>query len=457
MKLPFDFANKFLLRLVLPGALLSALFWPILLTIRHTLDLAAPDAVLAPVAIILFGWLMLFLDMPIYTLAQGRRFWPARLKRWGIKREKARLDALMSSRNAAPPEDRGEYDLQIRQFALDASGEPVAVLPTRLGNLLRASESYPDRKYGIDGVFGWYRLWIAIDKELRGELDDQQALVVRLESEITRQRALLATAKPEAIPGIMKTVDALAAQASTLKTSKLLSISLPAQTLDLTHQAGRVMWRPASFNSVLIDPNATEDANSLVLGYCLETDDNLGVCDAQRIATDSTKIAPRHRAEGNVVKPVPSPPCPGDEACAKTIVLRPPASVTVVLVSTGQGYGSNAGKVAKALKAPIAQWGEPTYLSLDVGLAQSRTVGLKLDEFGRTNSLSWKSDARLDSIATGAQGVVDAAAAYKKTADGQEAAERNAASADLESRQKYNKLRACEEIINSGGFKCPDS
>ncbi len=177
MKLPFDFANKLLLRLVLPGALLAALFWPVLLALRVGLDLEAPDAVLAPVCVIAFGWLMLFVDMPVYMLAQGRRFWPAWLKRRAVAAEAGRLTRLTQARREAGEDMAREYDLEIRQFPLTSQGEPTARHPTRLGNLISASETYPDRKYGIDGAFGWYRLWVVIDKDLRAELDDQQALV----------------------------------------------------------------------------------------------------------------------------------------------------------------------------------------------------------------------------------------------------------------------------------------
>lgn len=72
---------------------------------------------------------------------------------------------------------RVELDLEVRKFPLNRSGYPESRFPTRLGNLIGAAETYPDREYGVDGVFGWYRLWVVIDKDLRAELDDQQAIV----------------------------------------------------------------------------------------------------------------------------------------------------------------------------------------------------------------------------------------------------------------------------------------
>ncbi|WP_374573049.1 hypothetical protein [Phenylobacterium sp.] len=177
MKLPFDFANKLLLRLVLPGALLAATFWPVLIAVTEQLQIEVDDKVLAPIAIIAFGWLMLFLDMPLYMLAEGRRFWPEKLKAWCIARQAKRLRALQDMRRTLSGQAQIEIDLQIRTFPIDKSGNSTALYPTRLGNLIHAQESYPDRKYGIDGVFAWYRLWVSVDKDLRAELDDQQAIV----------------------------------------------------------------------------------------------------------------------------------------------------------------------------------------------------------------------------------------------------------------------------------------
>jgi len=45
-----------------------------------------------------------------------------------------------------------------------------------LGNLISAYEQYPRLKYGLDAVFFWYRLWVSVDKDLREEIDNQQAL-----------------------------------------------------------------------------------------------------------------------------------------------------------------------------------------------------------------------------------------------------------------------------------------
>jgi hypothetical protein len=86
---------------------------------------------------------------------------------------------LAGRQDARLREDRRgvqERDVEIRGFPCDPNGLPIVLFPTRLGNLLTAYETYPDQKYGLDGVFAWPRLWLAADKDSRAELDDQQAI-----------------------------------------------------------------------------------------------------------------------------------------------------------------------------------------------------------------------------------------------------------------------------------------
>jgi hypothetical protein len=180
VKLPFDFATKFILRLILPGALFAALLWPLAAAAVAALGPQAPPAIVIPVLILVTGWLTLLLDMPIYMLFEGRRFWPGGLRARLVKREEKRLQRLIDGRTAAKKKKdsarASELAVDTLDFPLSEAGDPYAAYPTRLGNLLTAIETYPDSKYGIDGVWGWSRLWVTVDKDLRGEMDDQQAV-----------------------------------------------------------------------------------------------------------------------------------------------------------------------------------------------------------------------------------------------------------------------------------------
>jgi hypothetical protein len=63
------------------------------------------------------------------------------------------------------------------EWPVDEGGDPYALYPTQLGNILAGFELYPKVKYGIDAIFYWYRLWVSLDKDLREEIDTVQAVV----------------------------------------------------------------------------------------------------------------------------------------------------------------------------------------------------------------------------------------------------------------------------------------
>src|SRR5260370_17941131 len=65
----------------------------------------------------------------------------------------------------------------LRQFPVDANGDPTALQPSRIGNVIIAYEQYPKVRYGMDSVFYWPRLWLLIDKDVREEVDNPWAAV----------------------------------------------------------------------------------------------------------------------------------------------------------------------------------------------------------------------------------------------------------------------------------------
>ena len=179
MKMPFNLGARFVLRLVIPSIILAMALWPLAKAVRKFADSNLSNELLLGAIAAAVGFAFLLLDMPIYMLLEGRRYWPPRLRGWGVAREAARLAILVARSQAAT--DRAikiEFDLRTREFPIAAkTGIPHAAFPTRLGNLLASFETYPTVKYGLDGVFFWARLWVAIDKDLREELDSAQALV----------------------------------------------------------------------------------------------------------------------------------------------------------------------------------------------------------------------------------------------------------------------------------------
>jgi hypothetical protein len=60
--------------------------------------------------------------------------------------------------------------------------EPSPVLPTRLGNALRAAESYPGDKerWGLDASFWWPRLYLVMPDSARAQVDDARSALDQL-------------------------------------------------------------------------------------------------------------------------------------------------------------------------------------------------------------------------------------------------------------------------------------
>lgn len=53
--------------------------------------------------------------------------------------------------------------------------KPLDVMPTRLGNILKAGETRPENKYGLDAYVCWARMWLLLDKDLKEELTAARA------------------------------------------------------------------------------------------------------------------------------------------------------------------------------------------------------------------------------------------------------------------------------------------
>ncbi|MCZ4510745.1 hypothetical protein O3Q52_21645 [Streptomyces sp. ActVer] len=121
------------------------------------------------------------LTRPCLTLLEG--YWPNRPRRLLRARSKM-VDRATAKRTAAlnrmqelagavhtmtaTPAQRDEYvrmDLTLRRIP----GGPQ-VMPTRIGNVLRAGETRPIDKYGLDAVVVWPHLWLLLPDTARGEL-----------------------------------------------------------------------------------------------------------------------------------------------------------------------------------------------------------------------------------------------------------------------------------------------
>lgn len=129
----------------------------------------------------LFGYLLRAFARPIIRTYEG--YWPWRpVQAWGISRQRKRRERLRRQRaQARHSGDRAAYNRA--QAALYREYPPRAdrLLPTRLGNVLRAAEDYSTSRYGLDGVFWWPRLEPLLP----------EALLTRLEAAFMGLMALL--------------------------------------------------------------------------------------------------------------------------------------------------------------------------------------------------------------------------------------------------------------------------
>lgn len=68
-------------------------------------------------------------------------------------------------------------DLESKRIRLQSELRefPEKIMPTRLGNILRAAEEDPYLRYGLDPATVWPRLYPLLSEVLRGEVDDARA------------------------------------------------------------------------------------------------------------------------------------------------------------------------------------------------------------------------------------------------------------------------------------------
>ncbi len=139
--------------------------------------------------LILSSLLMQFLRFDLLRLLEG--YWPAGLG-WLAEALAERQEKRLQKRGIRWNDLKGREETltrrQARQLAeLEARlhyfpTDPKHILPTALGNILRAAETAPFHKYGLDAFVCWPRLWLLLPAEVRQELVGvRAALMERVE------------------------------------------------------------------------------------------------------------------------------------------------------------------------------------------------------------------------------------------------------------------------------------
>lgn len=92
--------------------------------------------------------------------------WLHRLQYWRMRRDINRL-----------PEDGDKRGMKEYWMRRRYAPDPQKVMPTQLGNILRAFESYANHVYGMDSITMWFRLSAVIPKDYRDQIADAESSV----------------------------------------------------------------------------------------------------------------------------------------------------------------------------------------------------------------------------------------------------------------------------------------
>lgn len=176
----FSIASKFgiasIYRMGLSGLILVLLILPIqnalvadMLKVDELTDFVT---IVIPEAIIFGMFITLFRNV-IYRVYEGRLLWPARLHDALTARMEHKIQKrLAESRMLNTSSTRyRELWFWLRLFPLNEKGDPTAAGPTLIGNILEGYETYPDRRYGMDSIFFWYRLYPTLPEDFMNQAD----------------------------------------------------------------------------------------------------------------------------------------------------------------------------------------------------------------------------------------------------------------------------------------------
>jgi len=148
--------------------------------------LVALDNTAAYVALAVGGLVLLaasaaaatWLQLAVLRLAEG--YWPGPFRRLRFalarrleKRLQGKDERWQQLADVEPQRRSAEQQAEYAQLDAELAGCPVdprRLMPTRLGNLLRAAEEYPQVRYGLTMGVCWPRLWLLLPKEAQETL-----------------------------------------------------------------------------------------------------------------------------------------------------------------------------------------------------------------------------------------------------------------------------------------------
>lgn len=280
--------------------------------------------------------------------------------------------------------------------------------------------------------------------------------VQSLTARIGALRTQYGTTPPAQLAATEAAVNALAAEVARLQTGEL-HVDLSREfVLEPNVTGGTLLWRRDDFAKWLAADVAATGTNppvsDLIAGVCIAPQvDGRAAPTCDKAITDAADV--RTSAPPAMT---PRVPCPGDDLCATTIVLREPRRATITVVSLVGGFaGKDPGATLKRGDLVISQWGTISYLPLKIGFGKSVNFAMAFDENGHKVSQTWDSTARGTGLLGGASAIADATIGAYRAIDGQRVAEQKAEVDRLNTMKAYNQARFCAAVIEAGGFTCP--
>lgn len=107
--------------------------------------------------------------------------WLRPLRRWLIAKEAKRSQRISDRWQQLARLDPAQFTAEQRDEFVQLDWQqihlplPNQLMPTRLGNILRAAEQRPLEKYGLDGIVCWSRLWLLLPDAVKKDLQEARA------------------------------------------------------------------------------------------------------------------------------------------------------------------------------------------------------------------------------------------------------------------------------------------
>lgn len=132
--------------------------------------------------------LMQALRFPCLRLLEGYWPWPLHYLRRAIialrrpyyQKKITELHALYTEKQKNPGAVQNEKLIKLEIWAHWHPVKASDLLPTALGNIMRARERSPERKYGLDAIICWPRLWSLLPENVRTDLTNARSALDRL-------------------------------------------------------------------------------------------------------------------------------------------------------------------------------------------------------------------------------------------------------------------------------------